>query len=235
MKNNKYYTIYKTINLINNKIYIGLHATNNINDNYFGSGIFIKKAIKKYGKENFKKEILYVFDNKIDMINKEIELINNEFINRKDTYNMVLGGYSLLKYSDEKRKEIGQKISKALKERDSTETVKKRANTLLSKDINCFKKIGQKSSQTQKEMYKNGYINPSQRFDNVLICDDNDNIVFKCLRIELNDLCLIHDLPVRVLIKSLQNKGLQLYNKQAPRIEAYLKYKNWYAVYENDL
>lgn len=48
--------IYKTTNLINGKIYIGLDSYNR--PNYLGSGLWITRAIKKYGKKNFKKEIL---------------------------------------------------------------------------------------------------------------------------------------------------------------------------------
>lgn len=48
--------IYKTTNLINNKIYIGKDKKNN--SKYLGSGKILKRAIKKYGQENFKKEIL---------------------------------------------------------------------------------------------------------------------------------------------------------------------------------
>jgi hypothetical protein len=48
--------IYKTTNLINGKIYIGKDSKNN--SKYLGSGLLLKRAILKYGKENFKKEIL---------------------------------------------------------------------------------------------------------------------------------------------------------------------------------
>jgi hypothetical protein len=48
--------IYKVTNLCNGKIYIGQSKTND--PNYFGSGKLICKAIRKYSKINFLKEIL---------------------------------------------------------------------------------------------------------------------------------------------------------------------------------
>ena len=62
-----FYTIYKVTNLINNKIYIGKHQTKNPHDSYYGSGYMIRTWIEKYGKENFKKEILLIFDNEKEM------------------------------------------------------------------------------------------------------------------------------------------------------------------------
>lgn len=86
------YTIYKITNKINGKIYIGKHQTDNPNDDYYGSGKAIKEAIKKYGKENFIKEILYIFDTEEEMNVKERKLITEEFIKREDTYNLGIGG-----------------------------------------------------------------------------------------------------------------------------------------------
>lgn len=87
-----YYTIYKTTNLINQKIYIGKHQTENPNDDYFGSGKHLTKSIKKHGKETFHKEILFIFDTELEMNQKEAELVNEEFCLRKDTYNLCPGG-----------------------------------------------------------------------------------------------------------------------------------------------
>lgn len=48
--------IYKITNLITGRIYIG--QTNGKRDRYYGGGLIIKQAVKKYGKKNFKKEII---------------------------------------------------------------------------------------------------------------------------------------------------------------------------------
>ena len=87
-----YYTIYKTTNQINGKIYIGYHSTKDLNDDYLGSGKILNNAIQKNGPENFTKEILYVFPTKEEALEKEKELVNEDFVQRDDTYNMKIGG-----------------------------------------------------------------------------------------------------------------------------------------------
>ena len=104
------YTIYQITNIINNKKYIGKHATNNLNDRYLGSGNLILKAIKKYGREKFKKEILFIFDNEKEMIDKEIELVNEDMINSDSYYNITFGGNGFL--SKEKHPYFKKHLSK---------------------------------------------------------------------------------------------------------------------------
>ena len=83
--------IYKTTNLINNKFYIGQDF--NDNPKYYGSGKLIKFAIKKYGKENFKKEILEYCTDEKHMDEREIFWIKElNATNKKIAYNICEGG-----------------------------------------------------------------------------------------------------------------------------------------------
>ena len=97
-----FYIIYKTKNKINDRFYIGYHKTTNLDDDYLGSGIAIKEAIQKYGRSNFEREILYVFPTREEAIIKEMEIVNEEFINDPQTYNIKIGGDGGWEYVNEK-------------------------------------------------------------------------------------------------------------------------------------
>lgn len=88
----KHYTIYQTTNIIDGKIYIGMHETTDPNDGYLGSGKHLKLAIKKYGRDSFRKNVLFVFSTETEMREKEAELVTEEFCSRSDTYNICPGG-----------------------------------------------------------------------------------------------------------------------------------------------
>lgn len=86
------YYIYKITNLCNDKIYIGIHKTLFLDDGYMGSGKLLKAAIKKYGKDSFKKEILEIFDNEEDMVAREQEIVTDHFVSDENNYNIMPGG-----------------------------------------------------------------------------------------------------------------------------------------------
>jgi len=87
-----YYILYQTTNLVNQKIYVGKHVTKNLNDGYLGSGKLLKKAIGRYGIENFCRIILQECSSFEELNKAEAEVVTEEFIGRKDTYNLTLGG-----------------------------------------------------------------------------------------------------------------------------------------------
>lgn len=97
--------VYCTTCLINGKIYIGVHKTENpdVFDGYIGGGIEVgwslphptcafHRALKKHGYKNFKRSTLHVFDDEKSAYDKEAEIVNLEFIKRRDNYNTKLGG-----------------------------------------------------------------------------------------------------------------------------------------------
>ena len=116
--------IYKTTNLINNKIYIGQDSKNN--SNYFGSGYFINRALKKYGKENFKKEILEFCKTKEELNKREefwIEFYNSTDI--KIGYNLSKKAFGIrkgFKHTEESK----LKMSKAKRGKVITEETKQK-------------------------------------------------------------------------------------------------------------
>ena len=92
LKQKKYHFIYKTTNLINGKYYIGMHSTNDLKDGYLGSGKYLWYSIRKYGKENFKCEILEHLNNRDELSQREKEIITEDLIKDPLCMNLKLGG-----------------------------------------------------------------------------------------------------------------------------------------------
>ena len=107
MNNQIYHLVYLTTNLVNGKIYVGVHSTHKLNDGYLGSGTAISHAIKKYGSDNFSRQILHFCLTEAQSLSYESMIVDQCFIDRKDTYNIKLGGGNKVAHTDE----IKQKIS----------------------------------------------------------------------------------------------------------------------------
>ena len=118
--------VYLTTCKINNKKYIGMCSHEKLDkEKYLGSGKYLKNAIKRYGKDNFIREILEECATKKELAQAEASWIakynatdNSEF------YNLLAGGYGgdpkIIKSiwdsrTIEQRKEIGNKVSKTRK------------------------------------------------------------------------------------------------------------------------
>lgn len=135
-----FYIVYKTTNLLDRKYYIGCHQTDNLYDGYLGSGKHLKRAIKKYGVENFTREILYSFETKEEMFLKEQELVDKECVEDCASYNLKVGGsggnpgivgaFKGRTHSEESKEKIRQK---ALQQITTDEKRKKISNNSWAK------------------------------------------------------------------------------------------------------
>lgn len=98
----EYYIVYVTTNNLNGKIYVGSHATNNLDDGYLGSGKVLKQAIKKYGRESFSREVIATFAKANDL---GVNLIKNWC---RDSDKLVAPNYQVPeKYWGRTRRENG--------------------------------------------------------------------------------------------------------------------------------
>lgn len=87
-----YFVIYETTNKINKKKYRGAHICRTLDDDYLGSGKLLKKAISKYGIENFEKKILMICDSVEQMFEQEAIFVNDKWVSDNNTYNLKIGG-----------------------------------------------------------------------------------------------------------------------------------------------
>ena len=87
-----FHIVYKTTHIDTGRFYIGIHSTKNLDDGYMGSGYYIKRAFKKYGKDSFKWEILHFCSTKQESYDLERSIVTEEFLKNNDTYNLAEGG-----------------------------------------------------------------------------------------------------------------------------------------------
>lgn len=114
----QYNYIYLITNQVNNKIYVGKHHTDNLDDGYMGSGKIIKRAITKYGIENFTKEYLAFCDTE-EKLNQLEQFYIKKYKAREAGYNLTDGGDGTIGYKHTEEDKI--KISKAGKGRIKSE------------------------------------------------------------------------------------------------------------------
>lgn len=155
-----FYTIYKTTNLINGKFYIGKHKTKNLNDGYMGSGKLLKRAISKYGIDNFHKEILHVCESEKQMnaLEKILVVPDSEL-----NYNLCSGGHGGFGYINDNSigvliQEQRRRNPNLVREASIIGNQKKKEKAVA--DPNWWSVVCKNNSKAQKKRYENGAVNP---------------------------------------------------------------------------
>jgi hypothetical protein len=143
--------IYKTTCNVTSRWYVGMHSTHNLDDGYIGSGLRLRRSIRKYGIENHTKEILEFLPTREELVLREIEIVTKELVDDPMCMNLREGGIGGL--SDEKHyiKFVNAGISnfeKSKEKRDLNLSLKR-------KDIGWLKKNGVKISNGLKNYYLN--------------------------------------------------------------------------------
>jgi hypothetical protein len=103
-KQHKWHYIYKTTCNVNEKYYIGMHSTSNLEDGYMGSGKRLGYSIKKYGRENHTVEILEWLPDRSSLKNREREIVNEEILKDELCLNLIIGGEGGRGFSSEQQK-----------------------------------------------------------------------------------------------------------------------------------
>ena len=156
-KPHAYHYLYKTTNLINTKFYVGMHSTSNLNDGYLGSGVYLRRSIRKYGETNFKMEILEFCDSREILIEKEKEFVNIDFISNPFCMNLMIGG-GRIEFSEETCLKISE-AGKGKKRGPRPDSVKAKISNShigIGKGIKRPEKEKAKISKGLIESYSNG-------------------------------------------------------------------------------
>lgn len=152
--------IYKITNLLNNKIYVGQHKTNKLDDKYFGGGLILNKSINKNGRENFKKEIIEFCETWDHLNEREIYWIEKlDARNPEVGYNLCKGGRGGCArgimnpmFGKSLPRETAEKISKKLKGHKRTEEAKEKQSQTIKANggMHLSQEVRDKISKSHK-------------------------------------------------------------------------------------
>jgi hypothetical protein len=236
------FTVYKITNLINKKYYIGVHKITSENNNYMGSGPLIKKAINKYGLQNFKKEILFTYETEKLAYDKEAELLKDVW-NNDDCYNLNEGGKGSWSYVNESGINEGdnnvmrdsvkvREIVKEKLEKGSYHTEKRKNASIKNSRLGIKARTGMKDTdevrKKRSESVRKSFQDPNvrQRQKNGLRKHCKSYLLVDPNGVEYNidvisDFCKEHDLPLSTI--TVQDDGKTITKGKA---KGWTVYKN---------
>jgi hypothetical protein len=176
--------VYKTTNLLNGTYYIGVHSTWNIDDSYLGSGNRLTRAVKKYGKENFKREILEFFETNKEAYLYEAHIVSQELLNDPLCLNLRPGGLGGF-YNEAHQKKLSiagnaspkkDRSGVAMRLWKDEEYREKVSKSLAGKQSFLGKVHSDESKQKIRESMKNkGSGNLNSQFDTCWITNGSQN------------------------------------------------------------
>lgn len=94
--NHKHHIVYRTTCSVDGKYYIGIHSTNDLDDGYLGSGVHLRRAVEKHGKESFTREVVATADSRADLLEMEAQMVTEAVVKDPQSYNLSLGGRSTI-------------------------------------------------------------------------------------------------------------------------------------------
>jgi hypothetical protein len=123
-----------------------MHCAYSLDDGYLGSGLKLRNSIRKYGRENFKREIMEFLSSKEELADREAELVNDDLLNDPLCLNLKKGGIGGGKFfSEEHRKKCSDAGLNAFKEKIKT-------------DEDLHKKYQSLGSQRMKDNWEKGKV-----------------------------------------------------------------------------
>jgi group I intron endonuclease len=128
--------VYKTVNTVNGKIYIGLHhvRARKRDEKYLGSGILLQYAIKKYGKDRFIQEVIEFCDSKEKACERERFWIKELRSQDKSIgYNISDGGQG--GWCSEVNSRISKKVWANYSEEERQERFKKMRDGIMQPEV----------------------------------------------------------------------------------------------------
>ena len=222
--------IYKTINLVNGKFYIGQSKNNN--SNYYGSGNLIKKAIKKYGKENFRKEILCICNSPQELNEQEKFWINKLNSTNLDIgYNLEKGGADSSHINKREKctyvftQKHKDNISKGTKNKPKSKKhieniIKSHAD--VSGDKNpMFKKHHSKKTKSIISKKNKGKIKSQDNIQQISLRTQGENNIKA--KLTEKDILTIRNLYPKLTLTEIS----KMYNVQFACIEKIIKRRTW--------
>lgn len=145
----KKWTVYQVENLVNGRLYIGVHKTEDPDDGYMGSGKLIRLALENQGIENFRKKVLLITESKDEAFALEKELVTTDRIESGELYNLKEGGEGGWDH-------ISFEMRSSTKSRDNKEASKetkslRSSNSMKSRGIDSIRLMSLKGNKNRSK------------------------------------------------------------------------------------